>query len=305
MRVAIIVFSPSGNTKKIAAMLAESLQQRNAKVQTIDITGDREFFNGTDPIHFLQERIDAHDVLCLGAPVYCHRFQYHLMDLIRSLPKPDGHWGSIAVPFVTYGGVTSGIALEEAGKLLRKSGRTVPAGMKVAGSHCMSDPILGYEFNKGCPNSASLPLVEQLAERIMHFSNGTPCADASSTLAYQSRLFSLKTKIIFQEKVWHKKRYPSIAIDSKICINCGKCAKRCPVRHLTKTPEGIRINEKSDCIHCLNCMKGCPKQSISLVGDLERGRAFFTRLIEKHGNEESPESAIFPLKTCVNKLPAF
>lgn len=296
MRVAILFFSPSGNTKKVATQLADSLERQNATVQLINITGDKAFFNGTEPAVFLRERIGAHDVLCLGAPVYCHRFQYHLLDLIRELPKPDDHWGRIAVPFVTYGGVISGIALEEAGKLLQKSGRTVPAGMKLVASHCMSEPIVGYEFNKKEPSRATLAVVDELAERIAKLGNGTSCVDATSSLAYQSRLFALKTRIIFKEKVWHEKRYPSIAINETTCVACGKCAKHCPVHRLVKTKDGIKINDQNNCIHCMSCVKRCTKQSVSLVGDMARGRAFFSKLLDKHGNTESPASAVYPLK---------
>lgn len=75
------------------------------------------------------------EILFIGSPVYAHHLQYHVKDLIKNLPQPVNRWGKIAVPFITYGAINSGIALDEAGKLLRKSGRKVLAGMKVCSSH--------------------------------------------------------------------------------------------------------------------------------------------------------------------------
>jgi hypothetical protein len=47
-------------------------------------------------------------------------------------PEADGKkWGRVTIPFTTHGGIASGIAFEEAGKLQRKPGKTVAAGLKV------------------------------------------------------------------------------------------------------------------------------------------------------------------------------
>ena len=44
MKTAIIVFSPSGNTLKVAKMLEKNLLEKNISVQIVDITKTKEIF---------------------------------------------------------------------------------------------------------------------------------------------------------------------------------------------------------------------------------------------------------------------
>ena len=59
MKVAIVVFSPSGNTLKVANMLEKSLKTKNIDVQTVNITGNESIFNVHDLQLFLQEHIQV------------------------------------------------------------------------------------------------------------------------------------------------------------------------------------------------------------------------------------------------------
>ncbi len=70
----------------------------------------------------MNDTVSPHDVLCIGGPVYAGHLQENVKNIIKALPLPDEKWGSMAVPFVSYGGVHSSVALKEAGILLRKRG---------------------------------------------------------------------------------------------------------------------------------------------------------------------------------------
>ncbi|MDF1549639.1 MAG: NAD(P)H-dependent oxidoreductase [Bacteroidales bacterium] len=104
MKIAIIQFSPSGNTSKVTQMLKNELEQRNQEVQLIDITREKQFFIEKAAHRFLIEKVKQHDVLLIGSPVYAHHLQYHMQDLLKVLPKPNAIWGKFAIPYVTYGG---------------------------------------------------------------------------------------------------------------------------------------------------------------------------------------------------------
>ena len=130
---------------------------------------------------------------------------YNVKNIIKALPHPKSGWGKLAVPFVTYGGINSGIALQEGAKLLKKSGRIIVAGMKVNSSHCLSKlKQIKRTVNEGMPGDEALPLIEDLACRIKEFENKKPedCADITHKLAYQSPKVKIKAHIIFREKVW-------------------------------------------------------------------------------------------------------
>ena len=58
-------------------------------------------------------------------------------------------------------------------------------------------------------------------------------------------------------------RILTIKRDTKICINCRKCDKYCPMN--------IRVSRCSDiinprCINCLSCISSCPKQNVLNIG---------------------------------------
>ena len=296
MNITIIQFSPSGNTAKVTAEIAAGLSAiKGASVRIVDITGKEEFFRNGGIRRFIEEEAGRHDLLLLGSPVYAHHLQYHMKDLISALPEPDGDtWGRLAIPYVTYGGISSGIALEEAAKLLRKSGRRVVAGMKISSSHRMTRAFLDREFNEGKPGEELKPAVDKLAELVKELSVGRSLPDIGRKLAYQSRITALVCNVVFDEKKWHADRYPKIRIDGEKCTSCGKCAAACPVLHLEKEDGGrVRENGDSPCIHCLNCVAGCPVHTVHLEGDLEKGKKFMTWMIAKKGNSEKPATAVY------------
>lgn len=296
MKVTIIVFSPSGNTAGIASLLQQRFERRDVAVQLLNITGNPQFFKEGDIVRFLRENVDEHDLLCIGGPVYAHHLQYHMLDLLRALPKPGNGWGKIAFPFVTYGGICSGIALEEAGELLVQSGRTVLAGMKVAMPHTMTRAFMDQPVNHDLPGDGISQVLDDAIERILATSAETSCLNQAESLKYQSRELVQKANTVFIEKVWHAERYPNVAIDSSACANCGQCARVCPVAHLVADSSGcVEKCRAAACIHCFNCVMTCPVKAISLPGDLEQARAFMTNMM-RNGNE-TPGSAVYPTQT--------
>ena len=295
MKITIIQFSPSGNTLKISEMLKKELEQRNQEVQLLNITREPQFFIEKETQKFILEKVKQHDVLLIGCPVYAHHLQYYMQDLIKELPKPNAIWGKYVIPYVTYGGISSGIALKEAAELLKKSGRIIHAGMKVSASHRMTRAFLAEEFNKNKKLDNNLPQIVELVNRIMQLNNIKVMKCNAKSLDYNGLVIKLKANIIFKEKLWHEKRYPKISIEREFCSNCGKCIKNCPVLHLSMKNNTVTENNQSPCIHCLNCVTNCPNKAIKLIGDIEKGKAFMSKMIAKKGNKETPETAVYPI----------
>jgi ferredoxin/flavodoxin len=292
MNAAIILFSPSGNTKRVGELLQTCLEKNQIKTHTVNLTGDKKYFTTNDHQAFLKETVKAHDLLFVGAPVYTHHLQYHVQDLIKNLPPPTGDWGEIAIPFVTYGGVSSGIALDEAGKLLRKSGRKVLLSLKVSSSHHMTKAFMDHEYNQGKPEAEMITAIEELVKRVK-LVNPHNLKDNSKNLKYQDFKTYLLANLVFKEKVWHQKRYPKVVIVDAKCLKCGKCVEVCPVCHLEQSNDKSVIrNEASQCIHCFNCIFACPQKAIYPAGDLASAREFMHRMLKKA--KEEPETCLYP-----------
>lgn len=295
MKIAVIQFSPSGNTGKITSSLLQKLQSKGHQVQFLDITGNAAYFNCSDKREFLLQSLMPHDVLLVGGPVYAHHMQYHVLELIQALPKPDRNWGNIAIPYVTYGGISSGVALKESSEAMKSSGRIVPLAMKIAAPHRMTRVFMPEEFNNNKLRGEQEAYIDELVNRIGLLHPGGKIKNAGKALRYNGLKTSILAKLVFVEKTWHAKRYPKVVIDSNICTACGNCVKVCPVAHLKKEGNAITVNPLSDCIHCLNCAGVCTKKAVSLTGDLEKGKAFMSKMIAKKGNSEKPESAVYPI----------
>ena len=101
MRVAIVVFSPSGHTLKVAKMMEKSMLNRNMRVQLIDITGKKYIFREGKLKQYINDKVEEHDLICVGGPVYAGHFEENAKNIIKALPYPDRTWGKLAIPLVT------------------------------------------------------------------------------------------------------------------------------------------------------------------------------------------------------------
>ena len=302
MKVAIITFSPSGNTLKVSRLLEESLLAKNCEVQCVNLAGDKKLFDGRDMRQYLKTIIKEHDLICVGSPVYAHHMHYNVQNIIKALPRSKNGWGKLAVPFITYGGVNSGIALQEGAKLLKKSGRTNIAGMKVNSSHSLSElKQVKRTINEGMPGKEALTLIEDLVCRIKKFENVNQenCADITHKLGYQSRKIKIKAHIIFREIFFQRHVYPKLIIDSGKCKGCGRCIELCPVQRIELNGKEPFIPKgKSECIHCGACLRCCPTGALSFNADWAKWNKLLNEAADGLGplvSNEKPKSAVYPL----------
>lgn len=294
MKITILDFSPSGNTRDASRRIAEEIRSRGMECQSVHLAGSEDAFLRGDWGSVLERDVGPHDLLLVGGPVYAHHLHYNVQDLIRALPRPDGRWGRLVIPFVTYGGISSGVALAEAGKLLKRSGRTVVAGLKLAASHRMTRAFMDREFNADLPRDGADTAIRSLVDRISALRHVRDPKDVAGKLTYANFATRLKARFVFQERTWQRKGYPEVVLDRDACTGCGACVKSCPVLRLRKGVDGKVEERGAECIHCLNCVSVCPRGAIGLAGDIERGRSFMGSMIAKHGNKEAPASAVYP-----------
>ena len=133
----------------------------------VDITGDAGWFAAPRPRDWLKEHLPPHRVLCVVAPVYAHHLQHQARRLIRALPAPDGAFGALALPVLCYGGLSTGVAMGQTARLLRRSGRMLVGAARVACPHTISMlPQIATKVNRDRPGPEEEAVVRRIAERI-------------------------------------------------------------------------------------------------------------------------------------------
>ena len=265
MKIAIIVFSPSGNTLKVGKMMESAFKNKGAKVQLIDSTRREMIFKQNNRAEFLDKNVSAHDVLMIGGPVYSHHMQYNLLELIKALPQPDEKWGSLAVPFTTFGTISSGEALAEAASLLRITGRKNVLGLKVDAYHCFSKKW-DTKINEGMPGKEALPYIDELVTETLKLEGRNPetVKDISELFNYQSKSAMFKSNVLLKEKRMHKHVFPRVRFNYSKCESCKKCKKVCPVQCIEIKNELPMQANANACIHCAECFHTCPYDAIRL-----------------------------------------
>lgn len=297
MKVAIIVFSPSGHTLKVAKMMEKTMTNKDMKVQLLDITRNEKIFRENKMEQYLKEKIEPHDLICVGGPVYAGHFEGNVKNIIKTLPYPDKRWGELAVPFVTYGGLHSTIALKEAGNLFHKSKRINILGMKIAAFHTLTK-TLEFKINENKPGKEVLHIIEEFVEKIIEITNKdfTEIKDKRKFFDYTPFTSEKFGCMLLRQKVLRKIMFPKgVEIDYDKCNGCGLCDERCPV-NLYEMIDGKpqKTNPYFECICCAECYHNCPAKAISF--DLIKPERHHLSPKSKHYKMESLQSAVYPFQ---------
>jgi ferredoxin len=223
------------------------------------------------------------DGLCLfvGSPVYATQPVPPVMTFLRGLPSAAGAY---AVPFVTYGGVTSGIALALMGRELEAKGYTLLGAAKVLAPHSMmwdaADPL-----GEGHPDEDDDRMIEELVDVLGgKLDLADPAALSVADLDYQSP--ELREMMAGWGVQGAKDLMPKKHLDRDRCTQCGICVDNCPVGAIRLDPYPVI---EPSCIHCLNCIRLCPEEAIT--ADLS---ANFARIRKQKERIQEPfETRIF------------
>lgn len=63
---------------------------------------------------------------------------------------------------------------------------------------------------------------------------------------------------------WVGRNRYQLTMDKDACIDCGLCAKTCPMQLApSEMKKGETMSFKGDCLKCRLCVRGCPKRALS------------------------------------------
>ena len=104
----VIYCSPAGSTKHVAEVIGKTVAELGQAPVMIDLCDTK----SAAAVKTRIKEIRQDSVLFIGSPVYAFHAVPPVTEFIERLP---GNGKGYSVPFVTWGAVTSGIALYEMG----------------------------------------------------------------------------------------------------------------------------------------------------------------------------------------------
>jgi ferredoxin/flavodoxin len=264
-KVFIVYFSPSGSTRLVAGVMEKRFKELGIEPSLFDLAENSELSQ------VISEQLRGDSCLIVGSPVYASHAAPPIMQFIAGLNPVNS--GS-AVPFITWGGASSGIALFEMARELQKKGFKILGAAKVMAAHCLMWQ-LENPLGEGHPKAEDERMVQELIDEInremrIHSSKGMDLSD----LAYQKEEIHAEMEKMSLEIA--KTHMPVREVDEELCNQCEICAEVCPTASVAFVPYPA-FGER--CVYCFSCMRNCPegaiKADLSEIWQLIRDRAEF------------------------------
>ncbi len=263
-RVCVIYLSPAGTTKTVGEVIAMESQKLGLETTVHNLC------NMSKPLTPL--KYGPKDLVFIGSPVYAQHPLPEVMEFVSGLEASN----AAAVPFVTYGMVSSGTALKDLAGGLIDSGFSVMGGIKIPAEHSMLRNT-NAKLGVGRPSDQDIDQVRIFAKEVVKKSY----SDQSRSLPLNA--FSCENDLIRDAAAvsgLHKLRsmMPSMEIDSKECTQCGDCVENCPVGNISLYPEPVFSDS---CILCFNCLNICEIDAISngampiLITEIHKRKAHY------------------------------
>ena len=245
-RAAIVTFSQTGNTEKVAGAIAEGLRQSGAEVELLDMLK-------TDP-----DSLAGYDLIGVGAPTFYYREPINVERFMRRIPRAAGKHAFI---FLTSGGHPCNTFYHMRRTLSRRGYLTIDAF--ACHGYDTYPPFKGANRFLGRPDLDDLEQARtfgaQLIERSSNVSRGQD--ELLPTFKRHWDRFG-RLSIIFRNRLLARIILPKKNLDTDKCTKCGLCAQHCPVDVIDMTrPDGFPVF-KSGCIYCTMCERVCPEEAI-------------------------------------------
>ena len=242
----IVFFSPAGTTRRVALHIEHCLAECGITARLVDLG-----LPAGGPVQAGGLGLDGPCCLWIGSPVYCDHALPLVAEWIEGLKPSARGW---AVPFVTWGGVTSGLALPELADLLQARGFQTVGAAKVLAEHsslwAAAEPL-----GAGRPDAADLAQVGDLVTGVVaNLAQAAPVPLDLRLLDYLSP--SLRTEAASKSLAKAKSMMPAPRAIETRCTQCGECVAACPVGAITLDPYPVMAEH---CVRCQQCVRICPE----------------------------------------------
>lgn len=252
MKLLLCYFSATGNTSKVAGVIAEEFGRLGVEVEEKDVTPLSERLKKID--------LEPYRAFLIGAPIYSWRAPRVVRQWLRTL---DGR-GKKCSMFFTYGGFQVPPSHASTKQILEEQDFVVVSSAEFVAAHTFN--LGGWRAAEGRPNESDLEVARQYTRKThKRFSGEDPgtLGEMEKTLHTEEQLDSIETfrfNILTQLPTRH----------GEACSMCMICEESCPTGAMkAETGEA----ESGKCIGCLACVAKCPEEALK-INDMSDNWAF-------------------------------
>lgn len=263
MNIAIVYFSATGNTAKMAKIIEKKFAEFGCKVSMINITS---YINRQEIID-----LNPYNVVLFGAPVHARRAPRVMRKWLETL---DGQ-GKKCSMFFTFGGFGAHPAHHSTRQILEKQHFNVVSSAEFLSAHTFN--LGGWKAMEGRPDQQDFDIAKEYAGvTYARFTNKDKnCLRELEQTEHTEALLDAAETSRFKVVTQLPTR------GGQDCSLCSECEESCP----TGTIEAeLGEADKARCIACLACVANCPEQVLK-INDTSESWPF--KLKKEKATEES------------------
>lgn len=238
MRIALVYFSGTGNTRKCLEFLSDVLVDKGNETILFDLEKKRDF------------DLSSFDILVLGYPIHAFNAPRILLDFAFSLtgfPKEN--------PIYVVKTSGEGLPLNDYSSSYLQTILSRKGYCLYGEFHYLMPYNLVFRHTEDMAYKmweTAKKLIPLDAERIQNRERNNYHANMPTRMALALLRIEQKGSGLLG-RTFH--------VDSH-CIRCGQCVRSCPVHNITMDEKGIHFG--SVCLLCSRCAFNCPKDAIHL-----------------------------------------
>jgi flavodoxin/ferredoxin len=241
-KIAVVYFSQTGNTERVAQAIGRGLEQSGA-------TADLMRIEKTDAA-----ALKGYDLFGIGAPVFYFRLPFNVEWFIKGL---RGMEGKSAFLFLTEGGHAAN-TFRQAQKLLARKGVTLVDTFKCLG-YDTYPPLVGLNRQLGHPDASELSSAEAFARGLVQRRDAIRKGAQELIPAFprEKGEFARLGRILSRPVV--AMISPRKRVNAAKCTRCAACVRECPTNNIRLA---FLPKFAWRCVYCYRCASVCPVSAI-------------------------------------------